>query len=135
MSEEPQVTLFEAVGGADYFVALVDAFYDIVETDEVLRPIYPDDLTLARLHTNLFLQQYWGGPTTYDERRGHPRLRMRHSPFVIRELERDAWLAAMERALDLTPMSQHLEPDGQLVARGMLSGYFDHASTAMINHP
>ncbi len=134
MSDQPEVTLFEAVGGADYFDALVDAFYDIVEDDTLLRPIYPDDLTLPRRHTSLFLQQYWGGPSTYSDQRGHPRLRMRHAPFVIGEPERDAWLAAMTKAVDEVPMSEYLEPDGQNVAKGMLNGYFDHASTAMINH-
>lgn len=94
--EEP---LFDQVGGEAFFTRLVDAFYEAVESDETLRPMYPEDLTDARRHLTLFLVQYWGGPRTYQEERGHPRLRMRHAPFRVTKTARDAWLAAMGGAL------------------------------------
>jgi hemoglobin len=93
-------SLFDQVGGEDFFVRLVDAFYRAVESDATLRPMYPDDLTEARRHLTLFLVQYWGGPRTYQEERGHPRLRMRHAPFRVTKTARDAWLAAMGEALE-----------------------------------
>jgi hemoglobin len=93
-------TLFDQVGGEAFFVRLVDAFYEAVEFDETLRPMYPEDLTEARRHLTLFLIQYWGGPRTYQDERGHPRLRMRHAPFRVTKTARDAWLAAMGGALD-----------------------------------
>jgi hemoglobin len=93
-------SLFEQVGGERFFVQLVDAFYDAVELDQTLRPMYPEDLTEPRRHLTLFLEQYWGGPRTYQEERGHPRLRLRHVPFRITKTARDAWLAAMRGALD-----------------------------------
>lgn len=92
-------SLYDQVGGDAFFVRLVDAFYEGVVADEILRPMYPEDLTEARRHLALFLVQYWGGPRTYDEERGHPRLRMRHAPFSITKRARDAWLAAMGGAL------------------------------------
>jgi hemoglobin len=94
--EEP---LFDHVGGEPFFVQLVDAFYTAVERDDTLRAMYPDDLTESRRHLTLFLEQYWGGPRTYQEERGHPRLRMRHAPFRITKSARDAWLSAMGSAL------------------------------------
>ena len=75
--------LFTRVGGEQFFVDLVDHFYAGVAGDPLLRPLYPDDLTESGHHLALFLMQYWGGPATYLEQRGHPRLRMRHMPFVI----------------------------------------------------
>ncbi len=95
------VTLFEAVGGETTFRRLVDRFYAGVESDPALRAVYPSrDLRPARENLTLFLIQYWGGPATYNERRGHPRLRMRHAHFAIGEAERDAWLRHMRDALD-----------------------------------
>ena len=94
-------TFFAAVGGEETFRRLVDAFYAGVADDPVLRPLYPDeDLGPAAEHLRLFLIQYWGGPTTYSEQRGHPRLRMRHAPFAIGVAARDAWLRHMRAALD-----------------------------------
>ena len=87
-----------------FFEKLVDAFYEGVATDALLRPLYPADLADARRHLTLFLAQYWGGPQTYSEERGHPRLRLRHMPFRVGPAERDQWLvhmaAAVERAAD-----------------------------------
>ncbi|MCU1363427.1 MAG: globin [Acidimicrobiaceae bacterium] len=94
-----EASLFEQVGGDAFFVQLVDAFYEVVAKDETLRPMYPDDLAESRRHLTLFLIQYWGGPATYQEERGHPRLRMRHAPFRITKSARDAWLSAMNGAL------------------------------------
>ena len=95
-------TLFFRVGGMEFFEALVDAFYDGVKTDDVLLPLDPEqpDLSGARHRLTLFLAQYWGGPTTYMEERGHPRLRMRHFPFHVGPLERDRWLVHMAAAVE-----------------------------------
>lgn len=91
-----------------FFVDLVDDFYVGVESDEILRPMYPEgDLTDARRHLALFLAQYWGGPDTYDQERGHPRLRMRHAPFKIDTRARDQWIIHMEAAL----ANRHLPED------------------------
>jgi hemoglobin len=104
MSEETAQssrTFYEAVGGEETFTRLVHRFYQEVATDPDLRPVYPaKDLGPAEEHLRLFLMQYWGGPTTYNELRGHPRLRMRHVRFRIGEAERDAWLRHMRTALD-----------------------------------
>ena len=88
--------------GSDFFADLVEAFYEGVEGDELLRPMYPADLAGAKARLAMFLVQYWGGPPTYGEHRGHPRLRMRHMPFTIDEAARDAWLTHMGRALRIT---------------------------------
>ena len=97
----PEPTFYEAVGGEATFRRLVDAFYAGVATDPLLRPLYPEaDLSGAAERLRLFLEQYWGGPTTYSQQRGHPRLRQRHAPFAIGPAERDAWLRHMRRAVD-----------------------------------
>ena len=124
---DPEVSVYEAAGGTPFFTRLVDAFYERVAHDDVLLPLYPDpvDLGPARNRLTLFLIQYWGGPTTYSDARGHPRLRMRHAPFVIGERERDHWLAAMGAALDsLTPSSAQRE---------RFDSYFEMAAEAMRN--
>jgi hemoglobin len=96
-----QQTLYDAAGGMPFFEALVGRFYEGVAADPVLRPLYPEaDLAGARHRLTLFLAQYWGGPRTYDEERGHPRLRMRHMPFAIGPTQRDAWLSLMRDAID-----------------------------------
>ena len=97
--QPPQTTVHDVVG-SDFFVELVDRFYDGVDSDPRLRPMYPQDLTGARARLAAFLVQYWGGPTTYSDARGHPRLRMRHMPFPIDETARNAWLEHMLAALD-----------------------------------
>jgi hemoglobin len=97
----PTITFYEAVGGEPTFRALVARFYEGVAGDPELRRLYPEeDLTDAEERLRLFLIQYWGGPTTYGQLRGHPRLRMRHAPFVIGPAERDAWLRHMQDAVD-----------------------------------
>ena len=94
-------TFFAAVGGEDTFRRLVEAFYAGVADDPVLRPLYPEqDLRPAAERLRMFLIQYWGGPSTYSQQRGHPRLRMRHAPFPIDAAARDAWLQHMRAALD-----------------------------------
>lgn len=102
--------MFEAVGGEGFFTVLVERFYARVAADPLLRPLYPDDLTESIEHMSLFLQQYWGGPGTYSEQRGHPRLRQRHLPFVITEAERDAWFAHMAAALDSVVTEEGIDP-------------------------
>jgi hemoglobin len=94
-------TLFFRVGGMPFFERLVDEFYGGVATDDVLLPLYPEqpDLTGARHRLTLFLAQYWGGPTTYSEERGHPRLRMRHFPYLVGPVQRDRWLHHMGTAV------------------------------------
>jgi hemoglobin len=96
-----ELTLYDAAGGVSFFERLVDAFYSGVASDEVLLPLYPEapDLSGARHRLTLFLAQYWGGPTTYNDERGHPRLRMRHMPFTVGPLQRDHWLAHMGAAV------------------------------------
>jgi len=94
-------SFYQAVGGSDTFRRLVARFYSGVADDPVLRPLYPDeDLGPAQERLRMFLEQYWGGPRTYSEQRGHPRLRMRHRPWRIGEREREAWLSHMRAALD-----------------------------------
>jgi len=105
--EKPTQTPYEAFGGHETFVRLVDRFYEGVADDELLRPMYPEEnLDGARERLRMFLEQYWGGPTTYSELRGHPRLRMRHVTFHIGPAARDAWLRHMReavRSLGLNP--------------------------------
>ena len=120
-------SVFESVGGHDTFTALVDAFYAGVAGDEELIAMYPDGLELegAKWRLQAFLEQYFGGPTTYSEERGHPRLRMRHMPFPVTFDARDRWLHHMRGALDaiaLPPLYDELMWD-----------YFQRAATAMVN--
>lgn len=99
-SDVPQVTPYEDFGGEEFFTSLVAAFYRRVADDDVLRPMYPDaELDAAERRLRLFLMQYWGGPTTYDDERGHPRLRMRHMDFAIDGVARDRWLSHMRDAM------------------------------------
>ena len=123
------MSLFEEVGGSQFFDQLVNRFYEGVATDDVLLPLYPEqsDLSGAKERLTLFLQQYWGGPTTYSDERGHPRLRQRHFPFVIGQLERDRWMVHMMAAVD------ELSPNDSV--HRQLAEYMEMASTAMINSP
>jgi hemoglobin len=101
MGETTELSFYEAVGGEDTFRRLTHRFYQGVAADPALRAVYPSqDLGPAEEHLRLFLIQYWGGPGTYGELRGHPRLRMRHAHFTIGEAERDAWLRHMRASLD-----------------------------------
>ncbi|WP_214109672.1 globin [Acrocarpospora catenulata] len=94
-------SFYDLIGGEEAFKRLVHRFYEGVAEDTLLRPLYPEeDLTGAEERLRLFLIQYWGGPGTYSQQRGHPRLRMRHAPFVIGTAERDAWLRHMRDAVD-----------------------------------
>jgi hemoglobin len=120
-------SLYERAGGTEFFVALVDRFYAGVAGDPVLRPLYPPDLEAPRRWLTGFLVQYWGGPGTYSEQRGHPRLRMRHAPFRIGQAERAAWWAHMSAAV----AASGAEPDVQ----AQLLDYFDRAADAMVNAP
>ena len=100
-SPERPDTVYAAIGGDETFRRLVERFYAGVAEDPILRPLYPEqDLGPAADRLRMFLIQYWGGPTTYSEQRGHPRLRMRHVPFAIGTAQRDAWLRHMRDALD-----------------------------------
>jgi hemoglobin len=123
--------MFDRVGGESFFTELIDRFYQGIAGDPLLRPLYPDDLTESRRHLALFLVQYWGGPSTYNEERGHPRLRMRHVPFVIGPSERDAWLRHMRSAVDHMAQSTDLSAED---AEELLS-YFDMAAQSLVNAP
>ena len=126
-ASESGQTLYDAVGGMAFFEVLVGRFYDAVADDPPLRRLYPepDDLAPARRRLTLFLAQYWGGPTTYSEERGHPRLRMRHFPFAIGPDERDRWLVHMAAAVEQTA------PTPAIAER--LMTYFVPAAEAMRN--
>ncbi|GGM63698.1 oxygen-binding heme protein [Longimycelium tulufanense] len=120
------VSFYEAVGGEETFRRIVARFYQEVARDELLRPLYPEaDLGPAEERLRLFLMQYWGGPHTYSERRGHPRLRMRHSPFTIGPMERDAWLRCMRIAVDEAGLA---EPHRQ-----QLWEYLEMAANSLVN--
>lgn len=122
------VTFYDAVGGEPVFTRLVAEFYAGVAEDDVLRPLYPEqDLGPAQERLRLFLIQYWGGPRTYSEQRGHPRLRMRHAPFVIGEREHDAWLLRMRHAVDALALPE--------AADRMLWDYMVMAARSMVNQP
>ena len=124
---ELEVNVYEAVGGMPFFVSLVDRFYEGVADDPVLLALYPEpeDLTNARHRLTLFLAQYWGGPHTYDEERGHPRLRMRHAPFPIDDTARAAWLVHMRAAVAAEVLPAPIEQ--------ALIEYFEYAAEAMRN--
>jgi hemoglobin len=121
-------SVYELAGGEKTFRLLVERFYSRVAADPVLRAVYPEaDLSGATERLTLFLIQYWGGPSTYSESRGHPRLRLRHQPFAIGQVERDAWLGHMTVAVE------SLDPAPAV--RKALLDYFATASKAMINQP
>ncbi|MBJ7400733.1 globin [Mycolicibacterium sp.] len=128
VAETPQ-TFYDAVGGAATFRTIVSRFYELVSDDEVLRPLYPeDDLEGAEDRLRMFLEQYWGGPRTYSDQRGHPRLRMRHAPFRIGFIERDAWLRCMHTAIasiDSTTLDDE--------HRRELLNYLELAAQSMVN--
>ena len=119
-------SFYEQIGGHDTFVQLVDAFYAGVKSDPVLKPMYPEeDMEGAVWRLRSFLEQYWGGPHTYSEQRGHPRLRMRHMPFKVNPDARDRWLAHMATAVDSLELSE--------LDRAMLWDYLERAAHSMVN--
>jgi len=125
-AESSATTFYDEVGGHATFTDLVHRFYQQVAVDPVLRPLYPEqDLGPAEVRLRMFLEQYWGGPRTYSEKRGHPRLRMRHARFVIGLHERDHWLAAMKVAVD--------EVDLDDEHRDRLWAYLEMAADSLVN--
>ena len=121
-------SFYEQVGGEAFFSDLVSQFYAHVATDPILRPMYPEsDMKGAATRLQMFLEQYWGGPSTYQEQRGHPRLRMRHSGFHIDGAARDAWLNAMHLVVGGMAMDAEL--------RAQLWSYLDMAANSMVNQP
>jgi hemoglobin len=119
---------YEQVGGEKFFADLVSQFYAVVATDPILRPMYPEhDLQGAAQRLQWFLEQYWGGPDTYQENRGHPRLRMRHAQFPINTAARDAWLNAMRTAINGVEINEELKTQ--------LWTYCEMAANSMVNQP
>ncbi len=118
-------SIYEYVGGDEPFRQLVDAFYEGVADDPLLRPMYPQDLTASKEHMFLFLTQYFGAPPRYNALRGHPRLRMRHMPFTIDKAARDAWVRHMIAAVDAAGFPDEVKP--------IMQGYFERAATFLIN--
>lgn len=128
------VTVFEVVGGQPFFDGLCRGFYERVDVDPVLRPLYPQDregFEASERWLALFLGQYWGGPGTYSELRGHPRLRMRHAHFLVGQRERDAWYGAMAAAVQASCADAGID-DG---VRGQLLDYFAMAADHLRNSP
>ncbi|HVB90481.1 MAG TPA: globin [Acidimicrobiales bacterium] len=123
--------LFDRVGGEQFFTELVEHFYLGVAGDPLLRPLYPEDLTESAHHLALFFMQYWGGPGTYNELRGHPRLRMRHMPFVIGPAERDAWVRHIEEAVAHMANTTDLSESDAAELRA----YFAMAAASLVNAP
>ena len=129
------LTVFEMVGGQRFFDELVDRFYDAVEDDSLLRPMYPRDMGPSRRRLAGFLAQYWGGPPHYSEERGHPRLRMRHMPFAIGQVERDAWMEHMTASLDAATIADGTARPLPDEIRAAMFDHFDNAATHLINQP
>ncbi|WP_072844916.1 globin [Rhodococcus tukisamuensis] len=128
---EPEMSFYDAVGGAETFRRLTARFYEEVAKDEIVRPLYPEeDLGPAERRMRLFLEQYWGGPRTYSDERGHPRLRLRHQPFRIGPIERDAWLRCMHIAI--ASIEPEILDDAH---RRALTDYMDMAAASMVNAP
>jgi hemoglobin len=126
VSQQP--TFYDEVGGHETFERLVHRFYQGVRSDPELRALYPEeDLVPAERRLRMFLEQYWGGPTTYGDERGHPRLRMRHHPFPVTFAMRDRWLHHMREAVD----SLDLAPAHEL----LLWDYLERAAHSLVNTP
>ena len=128
-------TVYEAVGGQSFFDDLVDRFYEAVEGDPMLRPMYPRDLRPSKARLAGFLAQYWGGPPRYSEVRGHPRLGMRHQPFTIGWAERDAWMAHMTASLDEAILANGTGRPLPAEIRVLMFEHFDNAATDLVNNP
>ncbi len=126
VAQQSEISFYDAIGGEPAFRRLVEVFYEGVAADPLLRPLYPEeDLGPAADRLRMFLEQYWGGPRTYSDQRGHPRLRLRHAPFTIGPAERDAWLVHMRAAVDALDLPPEREQ--------ALWDYFEHAANFMIN--
>lgn len=124
--ERDTTNYYQLFGGEAFFADLVSQFYAHVATNEILRPMYPEsDMKGAARRLQLFLEQYWGGPTTYQEERGHPRLRMRHAGFHINPAAKDAWLSCMKAAIDGVEMDE--------AHREKLWRYLEGAALHMVN--
>jgi len=124
--DQQQQSFYDAVGGADTFRRIVARFYEQVAEDEILRPLYPEeDLTGAETRLRMFLEQYWGGPRTYSEQRGHPRLRMRHAEFRVTPAMRDKWLEHMRAGVD----ELHLDAEEDAT----LWSYLENAAFGLVN--
>ncbi|MEE6280404.1 globin [Georgenia sunbinii] len=122
----PEVTVYQAMGGRATFERLVRRFYAGVREDDVLAPMYPpEDFDGAVERLTMFLEQYWGGPSTYSETRGHPRLRMRHAPYAVTPLARDRWLAHMRDGVDELGLSAEHED--------LLWDYLVRAAYSLVN--
>ncbi len=119
------VPIYERVGGDEFFVELVERFYQFVESDRSLRPLYPENLEPGKAHLAAFLAQYWGGPVRYSLERGHPRLRQRHMSLPIGQKERDAWVTHMVAALDSMGIS--------VDEATLMADYFKRTATFMMN--
>ena len=128
-------TVYEAVGGQPFFDDLVNRFYDAVEGDPLLRPMYPKDLRPSKARLAGFLAQYWGGPPLYSELRGHPRLRMRHMPFTIGWPEREAWMAHMTASLEVARLGDGTGRPLPDEIRVVMFEHFDNAATDLVNKP
>lgn len=126
-------TLFDVVGGAPFFDRLIERFYEGVESDPPLRVLYPEDLEPGKAHLGGFLKQFWGGPPDYSAERGHPRLRMRHAPFAIGQVERDAWVRHMTDAVHATLETTDLDHDDQHAVATALLDHMNNAATFLIN--
>ena len=124
-SQNEVASIYEQVGGYQFFVELVERFYQFVEADFSLRPLYPEDLEPGKTRLTAFLAQYWGGPLQYSLERGHPRLRVRHMPFPIGQKERDAWVTHMLSALN----SMEISVDEAI----LMENYFKTTATNMMN--
>jgi hemoglobin len=125
-SGRQEQSFYDAIGGYPTIAKVVERFYQGVAEDEVLRPLYPEeDLGPAEIRFRMFLEQYWGGPRTYSDQRGHPRLRMRHNPFKIGPIERDAWLRCMRIAVDEAGMDD--------AHRAQFWQYIEYAAASMVN--
>jgi hemoglobin len=124
---DPVAAIYKEIGSDKPFTQLVEVFYEQVEADPVLRPLYPADLTMPKKHLAMFLIQRMGGPTTYSDERGHPRMRARHLPFKIGLIEKNAWMKNMNIALESVPeFNKH---------KIVLQTFFEEFATFMINQP
>jgi hemoglobin len=126
MAERDTTNYYELFGGEAFFTKLVSLFYARVATNEILSPMYPArDMEGAEIRLRTFLAQYWGGPTTYSDERGHPRLRMRHAGFHIGPAAKDAWLGCMREAVESMNMEKEAEEK--------LWRYIESAAQHMLN--